>query len=277
MNSIVTVLTGIGSFFVKLLLLPFQGLSPWVGLLVVSIVSGVVFLLVYGRVSPQKTIKRTKGKIYTNLLEAVIFRHDLLASLKAQGRMSVQAAIYFSLAVPPILVLLVPCLIILAQLEVRYGLRPLHVGESSLVDLKLADGSLLNEVRIAASDGIEVTPPVRVLETKEVALRVDARKPGIHTLKLEFPSKNISLEEKIAVEAKPERLGPGAYTRWWKRLLYPSDLNLLPYANSVKELNVSYPGYELKLGGMQLHWLVVFAVVSILTGLVAAKCFKVEI
>jgi len=51
----------------------------------------------------------------------------------------------------------------------------------------------------------------------------------------------------------------------------------LTAGSQVTELKIGYPPVRYQLLGIRMHWLVVFAVLSILSGLIASKIFRVEI
>ncbi len=239
--------------------------------------SGIIFLLIYGRVSFQRLIKRTKTSIHASLLEAVLFRHDLRTSLKAQGKMFGFGFVYFMVAIPPILILMIPCIVILAQLELRYGSRPLKIGESTVLVVRFSDPALINDAKISHDEGIEITPPVRIPQSAEVAWRINPKSDGIHPIQIEIPSKGVSLKENIAVGKNPGVIETGSYSSWWMRLLYPSSLRLDSRSGPVRELTLRYPEAKVTLFGMRMHWIVVFAGISILAGIVASRIFHVEI
>ncbi len=141
---------------------PFQGLSRLWGLLAVSLISGVILLLIYGRISNQDGIRRIKKKIGASLLEAVLYRHDLRTSLKAQGRMFVYGFVYFAYAVPPILILMVPCVLILAQLNLRYNSAGLPPGTPAILRVKVDNPNYLDSIALQAGGDAEVTPRLRI-------------------------------------------------------------------------------------------------------------------
>ena len=280
MNSIVDLLTAAGRTFVDILLYPFSSFgaesSVW-GLLLVSVISGVLFLILYGKISAQGTVKKVKRGIGANLLEAVLYRHDLRTSLGAQTKMFGGGFLYFMLAVPPILIMLIPCVLILAQLELRYGARPLRVGEAAVLSVKLRDASLVNDLRATAGNGVTLTSPVRIPETGEVAWRVDPKDVGLHPVTIELPSQGVKLEEHIAVGTSSGKIEPGSYSSWAMKLLYPSSIDLQTKGGAIEQITLPYPATSVSILGLKTHWLVIFGVISILAGIIASRIFHVEI
>lgn len=265
-------------FVVGLLLAPFAKLDPFWGLLVASALSGVVLLMIYGKVSNQQKIKALKQKIYANILETVLYRHDLGLSLRAQGRLLKCSALYLLLAIPPLIVLLVPCLLLLAQLNLYYSNRGLEAGESAILKVSLADEKIIRDITLDASPGLEITPPVRSLTDKEIAWRVTAKSTEPQWFALKVGNGSAELREEVHIRGQDGRINAILSKDWLTRLFYPVDklgasLAALPF----RELSLSYPARDFNFLGFELNWLVVFFVVSLLSGVVASRYLKIEI
>ncbi len=276
MNSLVDGLNAATSEIVDFLLWPLAGYSDWLKLIWISVLSGIVFLLIYGAVSSQKRIKEIKRKIYAALFEVVLYRHDLKTSLRAQGRMFYCGLVYFLIAVPPILVLLVPCLLLLSQLNLRFAYRPLHSGEQVLLKAKVEDRRLLYRVELEVPQSVEASPALRIPETSEVMWRLQSKesKPAEFNLKLGDTGK--SLKQPLALADGLKTIASESHRDWWWRILYP-DVSLSPVSELLSAVSISYPEQQHSLFGLQMHWVIIFAIVSILSGIVASRIFAIEI
>jgi len=271
LNSIINSINSGASLLTDLLLWPIEWLPKGFQLVVVSLLAGVVLLLLYGKVSNQERLKNVKAKIYASFLEAVLFRHDGLVTLKAQGRMFRLAFVYFGYAVPAILVLAVPCILLLAQLNVRYGYRPLPLNEDVALKVVYKDAGALRNASIETSGNIEVlTPPIRMMGKREASWRLRPIDNGVGTLKLG------QQEEKVAVGVDEKKITNGRVSTWWLSILYPG-LPMLSSEVPIQELWISYPEAYYNIIGLHWHWILVFFVFSLLSGLLASKCFSVEI
>ena len=110
----------LNSIFVNIfnfILIPVSNFSDEVKILYISILSGIIFLLIYGKVSNQKGIKETKRKIMAKVIEVALFRHSIKVCLNAQGALFKQGFKYLSFALIPLLILMVPCILIMAQIN----------------------------------------------------------------------------------------------------------------------------------------------------------------
>ncbi len=63
---------------------------------------------------------------------------------------------------------------------------------------------------------------------------------------------------------------------WWMALLYPGQ-RIIPAPSPIREISLSYPETRYEFLGLRWHWLVIFLVFSILSGLAASKAFGVAV
>jgi len=267
------------NFAFDLLLRPFSGLSPIWGLSAVSIVSGVLLVWIYGKCSNQARIKGIKRGIFASLLEALLFRRDLRVCLRAQGAMLVGATKYFLAAIPPLLVLMVPCILILAQLNMRYEARALTDGESLVLSVQATKGTKLDTLSITAPNELSVSPSVKIPSQSEVWWRVNTTTDG------QFPLRIVNgtdeLVAPIAVglptaSLNPPRIWSNASTSWLFALLYPENA-VLSQDSPIRTVTLRYPSAQHTILGITMHWILIFFLLSLISGLMAAKAFAIEV
>ncbi|HSA96765.1 MAG TPA: hypothetical protein VLJ16_11995 [Acidobacteriota bacterium] len=258
---------------------PFRGLSPWVGLAVVSLLTAVLMLEVYKLTSNQAAIRRAKDRIKAHLLEMRLYKDNMRVTWSAQAGVLKANLAYMAANLKPLLVMIAPLVLILAGLSVWYDRAPLKPGEETLVKAELAgtaDPAAL-DLRLEAPPGIEVTaPPVRIPDGHEVVWRIKALTAGRGRLILRAGDWAISKD--IAVGGRPlSKVSPLASRgSFVKRVLYPGEPPL-PNGTPVRSLEVLYPGRRLAAASAGVHWLVAYLVLSIAFGFALKGVFKVEI
>jgi hypothetical protein len=258
---------------VSVLLWPFSLLPAWIGLFLVSAVAGVVLLWIYGKVSNQAKIKTTKAKVYACLLESILFRHDVLLTLRAQLRMFLAGGRYFSLAIGPVLILMLPCIFLLAGINSRFGYEGFKKGESGIIELELADADLLYKTSIQGSEAVEITPPVRIPELNRVFWRVKLNEDS-QPLSLNVKVGDTEFEKQLFSGSNPQKIDAVWSSNWLDKLLYPEGPAKIDH---VKSLSLSYPERSYSLGFTDTMWLVFFLIFSMFTGIVASRFIGVEI
>jgi len=265
--------------FFDLLCAPFARLNPWWAMAFLSLLTGLLMLLVFRFTSNQQGIRRTKDRIKGHLLEFRLFKDSLGVTLQAFGNILVQNLRYLGHALKPLLVMIIPLLLILAQLNARFGYRPLRPGEQVLIKVKLIRGTnpLSLDMSIVPSSGIAVeTPPLRIEEEREIDWRLRAVEAGRHNLVFRWPGQSVVK----TIDIGPPGLSPLAprttNREFFNQFFNPAD-RPLPKGIPLDSIELMYPGRSLRFLGMNIHWLLAFFVLSLIFGFSLKGLFKVEI
>ncbi|MBN1939189.1 MAG: hypothetical protein JW843_06365 [Candidatus Aminicenantes bacterium] len=257
---------------------PLASLGPWPGMIAVSVITGILMLLIFKKTSNQEGIRRAKNQIKARLLEIRLFKNDTGRTFKALGAILAANVRYMGHALRPMLVMIIPVLLILAQLNLRFGSASLPPGGQAVVKLTLADGvgAMKTPIVLRAEQGLTVeTPPVRIEEEGEVDWRIRGDIPGRRLLT--FDIGGTTVEKIVSVgQTQPAKV-PTLRTRSFLDLvLYPGE-KPLPKGSPAAAVEVIHPSQRLPLFGGGVHWLVAFFVLSLAAGFALKGVFKVEI
>ena len=263
------------------LLTPFQGMSPWVGLVVVSILTAVPMLLVFRLTSNQDALAKVKKRIHAGLFEIRLFNDDLRAILRAQLSILRANGAYLWHSLPPMIFILPPLVLIFAQLQFHYGYRGLEINqpvllEATLVEGAVADGADKPELRLEVPDGLRVeTPPLWIASEDRFSWRIAAEREGDYTVELGFGNqeieKSIHAGDRIVLRS-PERLAPA----FLNQLLYPAEPSL-PADGPFAAVTVDYPELAVSLFGLEMPWWVAYLALLFLVILALRNAFGVTI
>jgi uncharacterized membrane protein (DUF106 family) len=276
-----------------LLFYPFRALDPIWALLAISLLTGILMLWLFGKVSDQEVIKVVRDRIRGNLIAIRLFGDNLRLLGRLQGRVLRQTLTFLRHAFVPMLVLLVPVLLILIQLNLRFAERPLEPDEIALVKVEVRDPAVFDQrLTLEAPEGITVETPVvrarvieesfwrelfrKPLETRpEVSWRIRADAPGRYQLVVHVGGEAVEKELLVGTGwgATPaRRTGKG----FLDLLLWPGEPPI-DAASPVARIEVTYPALDLALFGWGMNWIVFFFVVSILFGYACRRPLGVEI
>jgi hypothetical protein len=223
-----------------LVLAPFGHRQAWFDLLVWPVLAGIVALLVYKRLSNQAGIARAKNGIVVNLLEVMLFRHDLAGVLASTGRALGQNLLYLGHNILPMLVMLVPMMAMLVQLVAHYAYDPVPVGAVELLTARVDPAVTqvkATDVRLELPPGVALdAPPVRTADG-EVVWRLRAVAAGDHVLRIHMGDQVI--EKGFAVGGAPRKV-PVLRTKSWEALLYPTE-RVMPPESPLYSLDFHYP------------------------------------
>ncbi len=199
--------------------------------------------------------------------------------LSAQKNVVLYNLKYMQHFVRPMLFMVIPMAVVLLQLEGWFGYRPLKPGESAIVSVKkpMSEGKDVAKVALAAEKGLTVeTPPLRI-PGEEVDWRVRADEPGEHTLTLTVLGQVLQKKVVVFSNGALARVSPGAATAG---LLWGASLNSdeeSPLVNAAQFIEVEYPSRAIRVLGWELHWLLVFFVLSTVFAFALKGFFRVEI
>jgi len=262
-----------------LLLAPFAGGSPMVSLVLVSLAVSVLMLVVFKRTSDQTALAAVKRKIHAGLFEIRLFNDDLRAILRAQGEILRHNLTYFRLSLWPMVYLLPPLVLVIAQLQFHYGYEGLRPGQQAVltVDLDPAAGT---GARPAAAlelpDGLKAeTEAVWIKADSQLLWRLVAEREGDYEVGLDIVGARVTKSVRVTprtVRLSPERVDSGLLSQ----LLYPAEPPL-PSGSPVRAIHLSYPYREVSVLGYGMHWMIPFFVLSIAFAFALRGVFKVTI
>ena len=262
-----------------LLFIPFRSMNPWVGMVIVSFLTGLLMLVIFRYTSNQAGIKKVKNKIKAHLLELRLYKDSLGLSMKAQGNILLANLKYITHSFKPLLVMIVPVILILIQMNFWFGYESLKPGEQTLLKIKLEEGYNPLQTDLALEPDPEIvieTPPLRIEEYSEINWRISSQKSGIHHVDVVVAGRKIS--KTIATDTKPlSKLSPIKHRKKFvDELFYPVEA---PIAKDfpVKSIEVLYPAKRLNFLGFDIHWLIAYFALSIIFGFAFKGIFKVEI
>ena len=249
---------------------PIATMPGWLSATLVSAVTGVLLLIVFKYTSNQQAIGQVRDRIKADLLALKLFKDDLRTTFRAQGRLLVGATRLLRHSVRPLLVMIVPVLLELAQLGLWYQRRPLAPGEEALVTLQLngEPDQALPDVQIDAKGG------VRIFSKRQVCWQVRAVEPGEHALVFDVGDQQVRKQLIVGNGfARASVVRPG--WRWADILLHPLEPPFRS-GSAVTSIEVEYPARDSYTSGTD-WWLVYFFVASMVFALLFKPCVKVRI
>ena len=266
----------VGSAF-ALVMTPLRG-WPLLGMLAISVVTGVLMLIIYKYTSNQRGITKAKDRIKGNFLAIMLYKDSLGVLLRSIGNIIGWNLVYMAHNLRPLLVMIAPVMLLLAQLNLWYGYRPVAVGETAVVNVRVGQQVNLFETpaTLTADGGVTVdTDAVRMPLTGEVSWRVRGQAAGAHQLTVKIGDQTATKQLVVGDTARLHLLAPLRHNgNFWDAVLYPGEPAL---TGGISAVEVRYPGEEMRVWRWRVHWIIVYFVASILFGLSLKGVFKVDI
>ena len=292
--------------FPTVLNLVFDGIDlalGWAGsltvVLLVSALTGVLFILAFPHVSAQGWIVSVKDRIKYNLLAIRIFQDNLKSVLSSTAGTLGWNFAYLGLNILPMVILAGPFMAVWFQLNAHYAFEPLQVGEERLVSVELRgpeEGEAVDPARVevlpATGEGLvenwRVAGPIVRLDTSDpdgrprLLIPIEATAPGSGALLLRYQGEEVL--KGLEVETRPQRLAQVRTAEPWDEFLATRDPlvwfgePILPADSFVRTVFVDYDAAPLgPFGGGEITIMVLFVIVSLAVGFGLKGRFGVEI
>jgi hypothetical protein len=262
----------------RIVFYPFRAMEPIWALTVVSFLTGIIALWVFGKVSNQETIRTVRDRIRGNILGIRIFGDDIGLLFRLQGRVMRQTLTYLRHAAWPLVVMFVPLTVIFIQLNLWFTSRPLEVGDTATVKVILNDDDAITDgVMLTAPEGIVIeTPGVRIPSKSEVAWRIRAVGPGDHMLTVQVGDAE-AVEKNLLIGGAWDATSSRRTGRnLLHRLGFPGEPGIDPDTR-VESVEVLYPVLDISFFIWGINWIYYFLIASVLFGFAFKGVMGVEI
>jgi uncharacterized membrane protein (DUF106 family) len=275
-----------------LLLAPFRQLPPLAGLAVVSLATAIAMLLIFKRTSDQRRLAAVKRQIHAAIFEIRLFNDDLRAIFRAQGEVLRHNLTYLRLSIVPILWMIVPLVLVIAQLQFHYGYGGLTPNEPVLLKAHVREGialagrSATGVVHASASGNGPVavleappqvdvrTPAIWFPATREVIWRIAPKEAGAYEVRIQVGQERFT--KSVRVSPDVVRRSPVRVSGFLNEVLYPAE-SPLPGDGALTSISIAYPERDIRIFGWDVHWMVVYFLLSMIFAFALRKRFNVTL
>lgn len=249
---------------------PLMRLPGWLSCTVIAAIVGLLILVIYKHTSNQKAILKIRNRIKANLLATRLYKDSLQVTLLAQWELLKAGFALLVHSLAPLLVMLLPMTIILAQLQAHYGYQPLAPGEETVVTVQLDSEESMSSVKIDSVSGAYiVTGPVKIQSLNQAVWTICADKTGQH--KITFEVKDELFEKSLAIDnSQYPKVSPHRPASVLSDvMLYPLEK---PFKadSPVQSVTIDYPLRTWETG-ITNSWLIDFFIISCLFALLFKK------
>jgi hypothetical protein len=279
MTTAVSFLNTLLTFLFGLVYVPLKWLGPFWSLVGISWLAGIFLVWVFGKVSNQDAIRRTRDRLSGELIGLRLFKDDLRVFFGIQVQVLMWTLRYLRHSLVPMLILMVPAILILIQLNYHYGLRSLRVGEQAVVKVKLRDAAAFARgtgFKLTAPENLQVeTDAVRIPELKEICWRIRGVSTGRFDVTVSDGQETVT--KQAVVGGRMEGVSSLRTGQdWLTCLLYPGEVPI-PQPSAIESIEIRYPELDISILGLRVNWLIVFLILSLGLGYACKGMLGVQI
>ena len=268
-----------------ILFAPLSFLDPILFLGLLAFISAIVILYIFKKMSNQEKIKFHKDRIIGYILETNLYRDDFGQIISSLLNILKHNMFYLRYVITPLLVMMIPMIPIMMQIDNRLGYMPLNKNEQFIIRIDLDKNlaanvpHILERILCETSEGIHIeTPPLRVDSEASIFWRariLNSNKLQYIHLKIEG-IKEI-LEKQIVTNSEIRSFASQKTKRsLWNSLLYSAE-DPIPDTFPIKLVSVSYRPARYNLLFLNSDPIILFFIFTLLGGLVIKPFISVRI
>lgn len=268
--------------------------SPgWLSISVLAVITGALAMVAYKYTSNQAAIGRVRDDMKSSLLALKLFKDELPVTFRSQGRLFWGAVRLFVHSLIPLAVMIVPMVLLVCQMALRYEWRPFQPGEQFLVRAILAEGTdrqLKFPSLTMTHDHVVIDKgPSRVFRRKRVVRSepIPERNELVWSLRAKSLGRDVlrvrigdeMMEKEVIVSDQPyKRVSPvRPDSSFVQQLLYPIEKPSSP-TDTIQSVRIeNYPPGKSPIFGWDVHWVITYFVVSMIAALALKPILKVKI
>jgi hypothetical protein len=275
MDSLNKLLTSVGD----LLLAPFRNHAA-TGLVFWSVVTGVLMTYVFGKTSNQRALRRAADGIRAQLFAVKLFKDDLFVTFQCQVALLKFTGMRLLHSLAPMIVMIVPLLLVLNQLAMRYEHFPLVKGERAVVAMHVKPDRWkeVRDITLSRGDRFVVeTEALRDERNSTIFWRV--RADGSDSDRLQWQLSDDSIVKELPISATDGLLLTANRIRpdhlLWNRLLHPAEPGIAA-ASPVSSIDIHLRARDTPIFGWNIPWWATFFLVAMIAALIAGKFMGVQ-
>lgn len=246
-----------------LLVAPFGAERHTLGLVWLSLLSGVGMALVFKATTSGRRIRTAKARFRSYIYEMRIYQDSLRTVFTAFFQSLWSNVLYMRSILPPVLVLVIPMILLITQLDERYGASHLPVGEATVLTVRLSGGADPHETDAALTCGPGAAVdagPVRIPGTNEISWRVRIEEAGTHEATLSIGTREYTVQ--LVAEPAYRMIGRTRGAKSLEPLLHPG-MPPIPEGSEIEYVHVDYPHASYPLLFWRVNWLLIFLFYSV--------------
>lgn len=261
--------------------------TDYIYIIVLSLLSAVLFLWIFKKVSNQNKIKHHKRVIVGQILQIHLYRDQIQIIISSILRIIWHNLLYLRYNASPLLVIVVPLFIISMQINNRCGYK--RPGENdqliikAVFDINSSKSSLadLKGISLVVSKGLKIEiPPLRIPDKNEAYWRVRVISPvdkDQEYIAFKIGDNNEFGQRTIATNFKQQRFAPVLSKWWFSTGLLNNAEDFLPDDSPITFVSVDYKRAAYRFLFWETDPLIIYFILTLISALIIKPVFKVVI
>jgi hypothetical protein len=250
--------------------------SPLAIVIAVSLVVGLLMVVLFGYTSDQKAIGIAKDQLKAHLLAVRLYRDQIPVVMGSYGKILRGTGRYLKLAFKPLLYVIIPITLLIAQIDRYLGATPIPPNTPFLLTVHTTGGDALNDATLDLPPEVTITaPPVHVPSTNEIVWRLVGSKEGKYEVKIAAAGQ--AAAKVVCVGSDLPRISTVRLRgHFWERM-FSSAEPALPENSPVESISINYPDRNIEVAGYGMNWIWLFFILSMIAGFIFKELLGIQI
>lgn len=250
--------------------------SPLEDVIAMSAIAGCLMVILFRYTSDQRAIRRAKDRLKANLLAVQLFQDQLPVVLRSYVRILAATGSYLRLAFLPFLIVIVPMVFLMVELDHYLGWVPLQTHRAFLIEAQLDKSARPSDVALQLPpELVSTAPAVHKPEGNAVVWRLAASRQGMYNVNVVADGQLAS--KQVVVSSGLSRISPVRLRGNLLARMFESDESALARSSPIRSISVSYSPREITFLHWQWNWIALFFVLSLITSFVCKTILGIQI
>jgi hypothetical protein len=256
--------------------------------LVYALVSAFIFLSIYKKLSNQEKIVQHKKKIFGYILQIRLYQDKPIIIIYSIAKILQHNLLYIKYTLSSLLVIIIPLLIITAQINNRSGYAPLRPNQQFTIKAWLneimppaeGEANLYTVFCETSADIILETSPLRISENNCIQWRARINtksENGERYIKIAFKEKNDFFKKKVMTTYDRNGFSPSLEQLNIKTALTSSAEGFLSKESPISRISINYSRAAYNFLFWEVDALVLYFILTLLFAYFLKSLFKVAI
>jgi hypothetical protein len=256
-------------------------------IVLISLISAVIFLLLFKKTSKQEKIKYHKNQIWGNILQIRLYQDKFALLVVSVVSILKHNLLYLSQMLIPLVFMMIPLLIFTVQINNRCGYSPLKAGQQFIIrvnsDKKVTDSfsDLLSKISCEPSPDITLeTPPLRIEKNGSVFWRArvtGAAAGSSPSIRISVQGTDQVIEKPIVTDYRQQRFSP-VKRKWsfWNGLFSNAE-GFLPADAPFEAISTDYPRASYPFLFWRVDAIILYFIFTLILAFALKRFFNVDI
>jgi hypothetical protein len=258
--------------------------ARYVYIVLMSLISAVIFLLIFKKTSNQQKITYHKDQILGHVLQIPLYKDRFGLIFLSIFNIVKHNILYIQQTLIPLLFMLIPLIILMVQINNRCGYEPLHPGQQFVIQAELnanAGSETLDSLYCETSPVVQLETPALRIETERTvfwrARIVEQHSDSLPVIRVGNGASEQPIERSVVTEYGGKRFSPEKKQWSFWNSVFTNAEGFLPADTPLSSITIRYQRAGYALFFWRVDAIILYFVFTLIFTFAMKGVFRVKI